>query len=69
TSLSDMEKRGGPAPIIRDLGALTPEAAGSMQKGAMLRDVIAKTTDPVVRQALQAELTTLEIKNTKPITQ
>lgn len=61
-SLDEMAKRGGPAPIIRDLGAINPQNAGELQKAAMLRDVIEKTTDPVARQALQAELTRLEIK-------
>ena len=67
TTVDEMEKRGGPAPILRDLGSLTPELAGAMQKAAALRDVIAKTTDPIVEQALRNELTVLEIKNTKPI--
>jgi len=62
TTVDEMEKRGGPAPVIRDLGSLTPESAGAMQKAALLRDVIDKTSDPIAKQALQAELTTLEIK-------
>ncbi|HMW87558.1 MAG TPA: hypothetical protein PKD65_16155, partial [Nitrospira sp.] len=61
-SLDEMAKRGGPAPVIRDLGAINPQNAGELQKAAMLKDVIEKTADPVARQALQAELTRLEIK-------
>lgn len=68
-SVEAMEKRGGPAPVIRDLGELTRESAGDMQKVAILRDLIAKTSDPSAKQALQNELTVLEIKKVKPIQQ
>lgn len=61
-AVEDMAKRGGPAPVIRDLGVIGAESVAALQKAAALKDVIAQTTDPSVRQALQNQLATLEIK-------
>lgn len=62
-TVDEMEKRGGPAPVIRDLGLIGSQGAGELQKVAILKDMIAKTTDPTIRQALQNDLATLEIKH------
>lgn len=65
TNVDEMVKRGGPAPVIRDLGALTPELVAAEQQSSLLKGMISQTSDPVAKQALQAELTKLEIKKTQ----
>lgn len=57
-----IEKRGGPGPVIRDLGALSPQAMAEMQKASVLKEMLKDATNPQTRQALQAEITRLEIK-------
>ena len=61
-ALDTLEKRGGPGPVIRDLGAISPNAMAEMQKSAVLKDLLKDATDPQTRQALQTEITRLEIK-------
>lgn len=64
-TIEEMVKRGGPAPVIRDLGVFTAESAGMLQKSALLKEMLEKTTDPLLRQSLQAEITTIEIKKSQ----
>jgi len=56
-----LEKRGGPGPVIRDMGAVSQSDLADLQKAATLKDMLDKV-DPATRQALQAEITRLEIK-------
>ncbi len=57
-----LEKRGGPGPVIRDLGAISPQAMAEMQKASVLKDLLKDAADPQTRQMLQNEITRLEIK-------
>lgn len=69
SNVDEMAKRGGPAPVIRDLGAITPELVAVEQETSLLKGMIAATADPVARQSLQAELTKREIKKAQAQTQ
>jgi hypothetical protein len=60
--VNTMAKNGGPAPVVRDLGTLTAGAAAEMQQESLIKGMIDSTNDPVVKQALQNQLTTLAIK-------
>ncbi len=62
-ALDEMEKRGGPAPVLREIGSLTTEGVANMQKVAILQSMIAKEVDPNLKQSLQNELATLQIKD------
>lgn len=57
-----IEKRGGPGPVVRDLGAISPNAMAEMQKAAVLKDLLKDAADAQTRQMLQNEITRLEIK-------
>jgi hypothetical protein len=61
-ALQVLEKRGGQGPVIRDLGAISPQAVAEMQKASVLKDLLKDTADPLTRQKLQEEITRLEIK-------
>jgi len=61
-SVETLEKRGSSGPVLRDLGAITPQAMAEMQKATVLKDMLKRENDPTTRQALQAEITRLEIK-------
>jgi hypothetical protein len=56
-----LEKRGGPGPVVRDLGVISQQAMAEMQKAAVLKDML-PNSDPLTRQSLEAEITRLEIK-------
>lgn len=61
-SVQQMEKRGGPAPILRDLGAFPVGQVADLQKVDSLKDILGGLTDPNAIQAIQGEITRLEIK-------
>lgn len=60
-AVEKLEKRGGPGPVVRDLGVISPQAMAEMQKAAVLKDML-PNADPLTRQKLEAEITRLEIK-------
>ncbi len=68
-AVETLEKRGGMGPVIREVGALTPQALADTQQADVLKKLAAETTDPLLRQRLEQEISTLEIKaaQTKPI--
>jgi hypothetical protein len=61
-AVQELEKRGGQGPVIRDLGAISPQVVAEMQKASVLKDLLKETSDPLTRQKLQEEITRLEIK-------
>jgi hypothetical protein len=63
-TLQNLEKRGFSGPVVRELGA-GGDALAKSQQAAVLREMLAKTLDPGVREALSAEITALEIKNVR----
>ncbi len=61
-SVKRLEER-GVAPVLRQVGTLSKDAASALQRQEALESVIEKTDNPQVRQALQQELTVMQIKN------
>ena len=53
---------------ITDLGTLSAGAAADLQQESVLTKMIEGTSDPVVKQALQNQLTTLAIKKVQRTT-
>lgn len=60
--VSDIEKRGGPGPVIRDLGKLTSTGAAALQEAEQLKKVLSSTTNPTVQQEIRNRIAELEIK-------
>lgn len=60
-AVETLEKRGSSGPVVRDLGAISPQSMADMQKVAVLRDML-KDASPSTRQALETEISRLEIK-------
>ena len=55
-------KRGGSGPVLREIGALSPQIGAALQKVEQLRSALEFVTDPLARQSLQNEIARLEIQ-------
>ncbi|RJR09987.1 hypothetical protein C4588_04160 [Candidatus Parcubacteria bacterium] len=60
--VEELSKRGSTGPVIRELGALAPDTAAALQKAQVMKAILNDIADPLVRQAMQNEITRLEIK-------
>ena len=61
-AVETLEKRGGSGPVLREIGALSPQAGATLQKIEQLRSALETVTDPLARQSLQNEIARLEIQ-------
>jgi hypothetical protein len=61
-AVETLEKRGGSGPVLREIGALSPQAGATLQKIEQLRSALETVTDPLTRQSLQNEIARLEIQ-------
>jgi len=61
-AVETLERRGGSGPVLREIGALSPQAGAVLQKIEQLRSALESVTDPLTRQSLQNEIARLEIQ-------